>query len=95
MIELKLYKNGELAKTCQMPFVPWNVTRYCASLVNRDGTFKDDIYNEDPMKLYEDLVIKLFSNQVDENMFEEYQVEGSEVIRVGKIIFDSVANQKN
>lgn len=94
MMELDFYKNGELVKTCKVAFVPWKVTRYCASLVDKDGHFKNDTYNEDPLKLYEDLIVKLFEGQLEEDAFEKYEVEGSKVIAIGKKILESVKNQE-
>lgn len=92
MIELNLYKNGELVKTCKVAFVSWKATRFCASLVKADGTFKDQKYIDDPMRLYEDLVLCVFANQVDEKLFEEYEVKGSEIINIGRMVLHSVKN---
>lgn len=93
MIEMKLYKNGEEAKVCKVAFIPWTLTRFCASLIDAEGKVKADAYKEDPLKLYEDLIIKLFANQVDENVFKEYEIAGSEVVRIGKMIFDTIQNK--
>lgn len=94
MIELHLFKNGEEVKTCKVAFIPWSLTRFCASLLDENGKVKADVYKEDPLKLYEDLIIKLFANQINEKVFEEYEIEGSEVVKIGKMIFDSVSNQE-
>lgn len=93
MISLKLYKNGEFVKECKVAFIPWSLTRFCASLLDAKGQIKDNVYKEDPMKLYEDLIIKLFANQVDEKVFEEYEIEGTEVVKVGQLIFGSINNK--
>lgn len=94
MIELEFYKDEKLEKTCKTPFIGWKVTRFCAGLVDKDGNFKNEVYNDDPLKLYEDLIVKLFEGQLEEDAFEKYEVEGSKVIAIGKKILESVKNKE-